>query len=129
MIVLYVRIANATYATLSLAIIYYGLLLPEHYDGVVLPLLFQANYRQPNGSNVLVTTNTVSISFIPLPPPIFTVANSVSCDRVSSGLANYTGCVPGLSRIFICGHYLYNLSAMIGSVPCAVSYTSPSRRS
>ena len=115
---------NNTYGTLSLSTIYYGLLLPEHYNGVLLPLQFQSTAWLFNGTLLVETTNTVSISFVPLPAPFLVSARvSYFCDAVSSGLANYTGCAPGASQIALLGHYMYNLSATIGGVPCSTFYS------
>ena len=95
---------NATYGTLSLASIYYGLLLPEHYNGVMLPLQFQSTTTLAGGSRLVIATNVMSISFAPLPPPVFNTPYSTLCLAVSSGqLANYTGCMPGASGISITG--------------------------
>ena len=53
------------------------------------------------------------------------MAASISpCDRISSGLANYTGCSLGLSRLSLGGHYFYNLSVAIGGVPCVTSFSA-----
>ena len=114
---------NATYGTLSLSNIYYGLLFPEHYGGVLLSLHFQSSTSQTGGNPLVIATNAVSISFAPLPPPIFNPPTSTLCDAYSGGLANYTGCSPGYSRLYVRGHYLYNLSATIGSASCVTTYS------
>ena len=114
---------NDTYATLSLTTLYYRLLLPEHYNAVLLPLWFESRSLLPNGTAIVEATNTVSISFVPLPAPILRSARSYYCDAVSSGLANFTNRTPGL-QIVLSGHYMYNLSATIGGVPCVNGYSA-----
>ena len=57
------RAVNSTYGTLSLTNVYYSLLLPEHYNGVLLSLQFQGYFL--DGSSFVIFTNALSISFIP----------------------------------------------------------------
>ena len=117
------RVVNATYGTVSLADVYYVALFPEHYDGVMLPLQFQSSTTLPNGTNLVVLTNVLFVSFIPLPPPSIVSATVYSCDvSVSSGLSNHTGCQPGVTSVYFVGHYLYNLSATISNAPCVAIY-------
>jgi len=64
------RVVNDTYATLSLAWIYTSLLQPQHYAGVLLPLNFTSLSVDRSGVvQYSYTTNSLYISFVPLPPP------------------------------------------------------------
>ena len=67
------QVANDSYATLSLASIYAALLKPQHYAGVLLPFNFTSLAFTSDGQvDYSYTTNTLAISFVPLPPPVIT---------------------------------------------------------
>ena len=65
------QVGNDTYATMSLQRIFSQLLKPQHYAGVLLPLSLSSygyhGYTQRENSY---TTNSLFISFVPLPPPV-----------------------------------------------------------
>ena len=68
-----VQVVNDSYATVSLAWIYSELLKPQHYAGVVLSFNITSTAWASSGRSVYAhTTNTLSISFVPLPPPVVT---------------------------------------------------------
>ena len=63
-------VVNDTYATLSLQYIYGTLLKPQHYSGVLLALNFTSTaYSADFLIESFYTTNSLYISFVPLPPP------------------------------------------------------------
>ena len=66
-------VINDTYAKLSLTQLYGTVLKPQHYAGVLLPLNFTTNVYNSSGQVVYTyTTNSLHISFVPLPPPNIT---------------------------------------------------------
>lgn len=69
-----VSVFNDTCMTVSLDWVYGVLLKPQHYAGVVLPFsLSSVVYSAVSGKSVTAyTTNALSISFVPLPPPNIT---------------------------------------------------------
>jgi len=67
------RVVNDTYATLSLDSVYSSLLKPQHYAGVLLPLSITSTAHGRTDQTVhSYTTNSLQISFVPLPPPVIT---------------------------------------------------------
>ena len=63
-------VLNDSYATLSLASIYSSLLQPQHYAGVLLSLNFTSSaYSRAGQTESSYTSNSLQISFVPLPPP------------------------------------------------------------
>jgi len=67
------QVINDSYATLSLDSVYGSLLKPQHYAGVLLPLNFTSSAYNRNGeAEYSYTTNSLQISFVPLPPPVIT---------------------------------------------------------
>ena len=67
------RVANDTYATLSLDWIYKDLLKPQHYAGVLLTInLTSTAYNRYWTVEYSYTTNSLHISFVPLPRPVIT---------------------------------------------------------
>ena len=64
---------NDTYAILWLRGIYGQLLRPQHYAGVLLPISFTSSALSRTGQPELsYSTNSLTISFVPLPPPNIT---------------------------------------------------------
>ena len=108
---------NDSYAELLLNVGYSLLLLVPHYNGTVLPLAFNLGYYPLSGDTSLVPvlTNSVSISFIPLPPPIITFVSFSSCAvTVENGTQQFNSCLPGVSSVSVTGHYLYG-SVSVGN--------------
>ena len=65
------QIVNDSYATLSLEWIYASILKPQHYAGVLLSINLTSIAYGPMGDvEYSYTTNSLQISFVPLPPPM-----------------------------------------------------------
>ena len=108
------------YANLTNAWVY--ILLPVHYNGVVLPILFnEQSWSWSAGGYVNSYTNSLSISFIPLPAPnVISVTASGSCTGVN-GTGPFTNCIPLVSYITLQGKYMYEVNATVGGVNCAAT--------
>ena len=66
-------VVNDSYATLPLTWIYASLLKPQHYAGVLLSINLTSYVYSSAGDVVYTyTTNSLHISFVPLPPPKIT---------------------------------------------------------
>ena len=65
-------VVNDTYATLSLAEVYGGMLKPQHYAGVLLPFNLTSQALNSKGVEYSYTTNSLYVSFVPLPAPRIT---------------------------------------------------------
>ena len=67
------QVVNDSYAILPLAWVYGYLLKPQHYAGVLLSFnLTSAAYSSLGQREYTYTTNSMQISFVPLPPPNIT---------------------------------------------------------
>jgi hypothetical protein len=109
---------NDSHALLLLNQSYEYTVLPQHYNGTVLPLLFSSSsYNEATGRVSTVYTNALNISFIPLPPPSIASFYVSQCAQYSG--ANYTSCLPGVSYLFLTGHYLYLVQILVGGQLCS----------
>ena len=115
-------VVNDSYALLPLNTTYAYVLLPQHYNGVVLPLSFSiASYNYSSYAYTYYLTNQLSISFVPLPAPIvYSISASSSCTNATgpAGQTVWINCRPQVSWLMIYGQYLYADSITVGGAVC-----------
>ena len=106
-------------AILSLYGVYHSVLTPQHYaTDTPLPLSL-TSYGLANGQyTTWYTTNALSISFVALPPPSISSLSVGSCNQTGRNFQAYTGCLPGVSTLYMIGNYMYDLSVTLAGVPC-----------
>ena len=90
------------YVNLTAAFIY--VLLPVHYNGLIVPISFNEQYWSNSARNIVNSnTNQLSISFIPLPPPsVQYVTAGGGCTGVN-GTGPFYNCIPLVSWINLNG--------------------------
>ena len=100
------QVVNDSYALVALSDVY-GQLPPSLYGGAVYPISFNLEWRQLSTSALAYYyTNSLSLSFAPLPPPQPSVTSSTACTILNStALIN---CLPGANAgiVAMTGHYL-----------------------
>jgi hypothetical protein len=119
-------VLNDTTALVPLNRSYIYLVLPYHYNGVVLPLrLAMPKYNASFGGFKAFATNSLSISFVPLPAPIITLVKRHSgrqsyCVPANSSDASspIVNCEPLFSTIWIEAWYSYDATITVGGYPC-----------
>jgi hypothetical protein len=119
-------VLNDTTALVPLNRSYIYLLLPYHYNGLVLPIrLAMPKYNMSSGSFKAFATNSLSISFVPLPPPIIRLVTPHSgrqnyCVPANSSDASspIINCEPLFSTIWIEAWYSYDATITVGGYSC-----------
>ena len=118
-----VKLVDDSCLLLSLNQTYTELVFPVHYNGTVLSFGFVSysyiDAPDDNGYFDYYNTNTLSISFIPLPPPSVTSVVVSNCNNTATfNLPAYYNCLPGVSVLVLTGHYMYELSVLLAGEPC-----------
>ena len=88
------------------------ILTPSHYTGQLMSLAFNLQWWSPaSGASFNSYTNSLSISFAPLPAPMITAvisSGSPCIQRNDSSAPAFIGCVPEQSSVRFVGQYLYS---------------------
>ena len=104
--------ANDTVITLALADVYQFIVRDEAYNGT------QGIFFRYTGGT---TTNSLNISFAPLPPPIVLSVSAVLGCNLSLTTASppqVFNCVGGVSALQLWGHYFVNPTVTVGGLNC-----------
>ena len=123
---------NDSYMLFPLSQSYETLVLPVHYSGATLQLGFQSYtyIAAPNDEDYFehYNTNTLPISFVPLPPPNVTSIYVSNCNNTdNSNQPAYFDCLPGVSGVGLVGSYMYELTVLLAGVPCVATSALPTR--
>ena len=103
---------NDSTIVLALAEVYQYIVQGQHYNGTV-QIFFQYQNR--------VVTNSLYISFAPLPPPQVLVMIGRGCNSSQSTSLTVSDCVGGYSTLALTGHYYYDpLTISVGGLNCYI---------
>ena len=119
-------VLNDTAALVPLNRSYLHLLPPYQYGGQVLPIrLTIPQYNESSERFVAVPSNSLSISFVPLPAPIITLISSQTSRQNGKCVSNSSGatwpvlnCEPVFSSIWVQAWYSYGAVITVGGYPC-----------
>ena len=118
--------------TLQLGLLY--TYLKVNYSGPPVPLFIRC---QPASSSdhAGFTTNALSISFGPLPPPVVRIASGTAgCVVDRTNVTLYSGCLPITSTLTLTGHYLSSCTFALtatgkGTYPATINYATGTQAS
>ena len=104
------QVISDTQMLLPLNTSYSFVLQPSSFSGLVQALAFNLQWwSRKSGQNYNYFTNSLEISFAPLPSPLVTAITSSGTPCAQTpGASIFTACIPQQSYLVFTGHYLYS---------------------
>lgn len=111
------QVISDTQMLLPLNTSYSFVLQPSSFSGLVQALAFNLQWwSSRSGQSYNYFTNSLQISFAPLPPPLVTAITSSGTPCVQTpGASAFTGCIPQQSYLVFTGHYLYSANITLST--------------